>query len=329
MTRAGARRVTLTLAAAAVVVGLAVAVVVVMGALHRAARAADVVAIDETAAPKDYPAALLAQIKLVEVDLDREASTMQLDLTAVGADMYDPESLRLNGRLTVQAGDAAAPAALQTIVIARGDKGTTVPVELDLGGNVQDYPRDVHRGRLLLLAIYEPVRGGPPQKLPILLKAYGAWPGLDVEFATPHSSFDGDQMSAREVALTLRRSHATVTVAYFSIALTWVLIITVVGMTMSVVLGQREPQLVMLAFFGTLLFGLTEFRNMLPGAPPSGAYSDYLAFYWAYGVVIVAVGVIGGLWLYRRGSRRDRQAGAAGEDDALAGDVPADPADFS
>jgi hypothetical protein len=172
--------------------------------------------------------------------------------------------------------------------------------------------------------VYEPVRGGPPAKLPILLKAYGAWPGLDVEFATPSSQFDGGGLSAREVDLTLRRSHATVTVAYFSIALTWVLVVTVIGMTMSVVLGQREPQLVMLAFFGTLLFGLTEFRNALPGTPPSGAYSDYLAFYWSYGVVIVSVGVIGGLWLYRRRSGRGGP-GSPGDE----GEIPADPADFS
>ena len=46
----------------------------------------------------------------------------------------------------------------------------------------------------------------------------------------------------------------------------------------------------MLAFFGTLLFGLTAFRNALPGAPPAGTFSDYLAFFWAYAVVIVAIG---------------------------------------
>lgn len=323
MRRTSIKRLTLTLAVAAVVVALAVAVVLVMGGLHRAAKAADVVAIDETAVEKDYPAVVVVQARLDEVDLDREVVTLQLELLPMGSDLYDPASGTLKDELSVRVSDGANPGIGETTVIAAGDQGAIVPVTLDLAGNTEDYPRDVHSGSLLLIAFRQPAGGGEPQELPILLQAYGAWPGLAIGFTTPPSQFDTAEVTARELHVTVERSRATVTVVYFAVALTWVLIVTVIGMTMSVVLGQREPQLVMLAFFGTLLFGLTEFRNMLPGAPPSGAYSDYLAFYWAYGVVIVAVAVIGGLWLYRRSAQRERPAAPAGQDE-----IPADPADF-
>lgn len=324
MRRTGIKRLTLTLAVAGVAVALAVAVVLVMTALHEAGKAADVVAIDETQVERDYPAGVIVRAKLMEVDLDREVVTLELELVPVGSDLFDPETMALRDRLSVRIGDGSNPGIGQTMVIAAGDQGATVPVELDLDGNVADYPRDVHDGHLLLIAFREPADGGRPGDLPIILQAVGAWPGLDVDFTTPASQYDTAQLAARELDLTVRRSHATATVVYFAIALTWVLIITVIGMTMSVALGQREPQLVMLAFFGTLLFGLTQFRNELPGAPPAGAFSDYLAFYWAYGVVIVAVGVIGGLWLYRRSSGRTRPAPPAGQDE-----IPTDPGDFS
>ena len=316
---------TLTLAVAGVVIALALTVILVMGALYRAAKAADVVAIDETRVEKEYPAALVVQAKLLEVDLDREVVTLELEFVPVGSELSDNGTTGLGDGVSVTISDGSNVGIGQTTEIAAGHQGATVPVELDLEGNVEDYPRDVHDGHLLIIAFRQPDGGGRPRELPILLQAYGAWPGLGVDFATPPSQYDTAQISARELDLTLTRSRATTTVVYFSIALTWVLIVTVIGMTMSVALGQREPQLVMLAFFGTLLFGLTEFRNALPGAPPAGAFSDYLAFFWAYGVVIIAVGVIGGLWLYRR--RSSGRAGPASAEEA--DELLVDPADFS
>jgi hypothetical protein len=316
------KRITLVLAVAGVGVALAVGAVLVMVALHDAAKAADVVAIDETKVDKAYPAGLLVQAKLAEVDLDREDLTMELEFVPVGDDLFDPAT-GLRDQLSVTISDGSNPGIGQTTVIAPGDQGATATARLDLDGNVQDYPRDGHEGHLLLVAFRESA-DGRPQELPVILQADGAWPGLDVEFATPASAYDTPQLTARELDLTLKRSQATVTVAYFAIALTWILIITVVGMTLSVVFGQRESQIAMLAFFGTLLFALAQFRNELPGSPPPGSLVDYLAFFWAYAVVIVAVGVIGGLWLYRRSAGR-RQLATSGEQDQ----VPLDPADFS
>jgi hypothetical protein len=316
------KRITLVLAVAGVGIALAVGAVLVMVALHDAAKAADVVAIDETKVDKTYPAGLLVQARLAEVDLDRGDLTMELEFVPVGEDLYDPVT-GVRDELNVTVSDGSNPGIGQTTVIAPGDQGATATVQLDLGGNVQDYPRDGHGGHLLLVA-FRQSGDDRPRELPIILQANGAWPGLDVAFATPRSQYDTAELTARELDLTLKRSQATVTVAYFAIALTWILIITVVGMTLSVVFGQRESQIAMLAFFGTLLFALAQFRNELPGSPPPGSLVDYLAFFWAYAVVIVAVGVIGGLWLYRRSAGR-RQPAPSREQDQ----VSLDPADFT
>ena len=319
------KRLTLALAVAGVVAALVVAVVLVMGQLHRAATAADVVAIDETQVEKEYPAGLVVRAKLAGVDLDKEMVTFDLEMVPVGADLLDPETGTRKDDISVRIADGANPGFGQTVVISADEEGTTGPAELDFDGNVADYPQDVHVARLSLFASRPSQDGEGMQDVPIILQAYGAWPGLHADFAAPPAKPYAGQFTSRELVLTVQRSHATIIVAWFSVALIWVLIITVIGMTLSVVLGQRDSQIAMLAFFGTLLFGLTEFRNMLPGAPPSGAYSDYLAFYWAYGVVILAVGVIGGLWLYRR--RSSGRAGPASAEEA--DELLVDPADFS
>ena len=98
----------------------------------------------------------------------------------------------------------------------------------------------------------------------------------------------------------MSRSTVTSVVVYFSILLTWVLIASVVGMTLAVLFGGRKTEISMVAFFTTLLFAMTAFRNALPGAPPMGAASDYLAFFWGFAVAIVAVGVMSVVWLLRR-----------------------------
>jgi hypothetical protein len=43
------------------------------------------------------------------------------------------------------------------------------------------------------------------------------------------------------------------------------------------------------ALFAALLFGLFSLRNSLPGTPPIGTYSDFLAFLWVQGIVAIAL----------------------------------------
>jgi len=42
------------------------------------------------------------------------------------------------------------------------------------------------------------------------------------------------------------------------------------------------------SLFAALLFGLLCLRNSLPGTPPIGTFSDFLAFLWVQGIVVSA-----------------------------------------
>lgn len=264
------------------------------------------------------------KVKVAGVDLDEEVVHLQLECIPTGDDLFDSEADVTAVKYPITLALGISEAGTQRAEVFKGQNvGGIVDVDLDLEGNVQQYPTDRHTATLWLRA-YRTAAGLGPDPIPVRLNAYGAWPGLDIQLAAPPPEGGGADIESRPLHIDITRSHATSFVVYFSFALTWVLIITVIGMTVSVVMGRRDAQVAMLAFFGTLLFGLTEFRNALPGAPPAGTFSDYLAFFWAYAVVIVAVGVIGGLWLYRRSAKRESPAAPPEEDSALL-----DPADFT
>jgi Domain of unknown function (DUF4436) len=237
----------------------------------------------------------------VALDLDKETVGLQLECIpkpTPGALVTPGGQLKLPVVLTL---GVSAAGTQEKKTIPSGDTGGIINVYLDLDGNVEEYPGDRHTTSLWLSATRQ-VEGLDPDPIPIRLQADGAWPGLDIDStaSAPASDWDSGWNTPRRLHIAVTRSHVTTMVVYFSIVLTWILIASVVGMTLAVVFGGRRTEIGMVAFFTTLLFAMTAFRNALPGAPPMGTFSDYLAFFWGCAVAIVAVGVISGVWLWRR-----------------------------
>jgi hypothetical protein len=233
------------------------------------------------------------------VDLDKESVMLQLECILVGKDLLDSSvwPAEVKYPITLDLG-ISKHGTQQTEVFADRRAGGITYVDLDLDGNVEDYPSDRHTTSLWLSA-YREAPGLDPDPVPVRLDAYGAWPGMNVEMSAPPPD-TGDPFASRQLDIEITRSHATTTVVYFSVVLTWILIVSVIGMAVSVLFSRLSSEIAMLAFFGTLLFAMTAFRNALPGAPPMGTLSDYLAFFWGYAVAIVAIGVVAADYLWRR-----------------------------
>ena len=92
---------------------------------------------------------------------------------------------------------------------------------------------------------------------------------------------------------TVTRPPVTTTAVYLSVVLTWILIVSVIGMVVSV------------------LFAVKAFRNALPGAPPLGTTSDHVSLFWEYVVAIVASGVVAADSPWHRG-KHEQQENAGG-----------------
>ena len=55
----------------------------------------------------------------------------------------------------------------------------------------------------------------------------------------------------------------------------------------------------MFSFLGALLFAFPAVRNAVPGSPPIGSFNDYLAFFWAEGLVAASLIAILFTWALR------------------------------
>ena len=287
----------LGVAVAVLVIAAAMGLAATMAVIHGRTTRSDVTAFSDPV-PADVPYYVDVLVKIVAVDLDKETVGIQLECVPRGKSLVDSDG-HLTSRLVITLG-VSASGIQQKKLIPAGDKGGLTTVSLDLDGNVEDYPWDRHR-TTLWLQVFREGKGRDPEPLYVRLEGRGAWPGLQVDLGTVGSSnwtYGGEDPWQLKVSLT--RSQVTTVVVYFSMVLTWVLIASVVSMTLAVAVGGRKTEIAMVAFFTTLLFAMTAFRNALPGAPPMGAYSDYLAFFWGYAVAIVAVGVLSVVWMRRR-----------------------------
>jgi hypothetical protein len=293
----------------AVVIACAIALVTVMHSLHAKTTRADIARVaDPDPGTTHY---LDVGVRIVGVDLEKEKLALQLECVPNGGDLYDgfsvPSHLKYPIYLDVGISDTGTQ---ETKVFSGMSDGGLVDVDLDLDGNVEDYPSDRHVA-VLWIDAYRVLPGRFTYPLPIRLDAYGAWPGLNVKLKASGMDTSTGRLSenegitGREVNFAVTRSQVTTTVVYLSVVLTWILIVSVIGMVVSVLFARRTSEIAMLAFFGTLLFAMTAFRNALPGAPPMGTTSDYLSFFWGYVVAIVAIGVVAADFLWRRS--RDEQ----------------------
>jgi Domain of unknown function (DUF4436) len=111
-----------------------------------------------------------------------------------------------------------------------------------------------------------------------------------------------------DIKIGVTRSTIVKTVVIFSMILLWILTATVVAMVVAVLIGNKI-EMVMFPFIGTILFSMVAFRNALPGAPPIGALSDYMAFFWGYAICVLALMALMITWLRRLPRQRSAEDG--------------------
>lgn len=101
------------------------------------------------------------------------------------------------------------------------------------------------------------------------------------------------------VSLNLRRADNLISVSLLINAMMAALAISVLAMVLHVTAENGESNLIPLSISITLIFGLPALRNVQPGVPPIGAFSDYVIFIWAELIVAVSAVVTVWHWLLR------------------------------
>ena len=176
----------------------------------------------------------------------------------------------------------------------KGKDMSPIDVTLDMQGMVTDYPFDNHQAALEML-LNQVVKDGDPISVPMVVNFSGSVTGLKIDASVDKTS--GENYSL--INIVVERSATTMAIIIFAMVLLWLITITVLLMFLSVVLRNRKIEFGMFAFMAGFLFSFVAFRNAMPGAPPIGTLSDYLAFFWGYALISLSLVGLTITWLVR------------------------------
>jgi len=104
--------------------------------------------------------------------------------------------------------------------------------------------------------------------------------------------------------IKMERTYAVKMFAGFIMLIFWLISLSIVLVMFSIVLRKRKIEFSMFAFLTAMLFALPALRNMQPFIPSIGCYSDYISFFWAEGIVAIALVVSVLTWLRRPGEKQ-------------------------
>jgi hypothetical protein len=176
----------------------------------------------------------------------------------------------------------------------KGKDMSPIDVTLDMDGMVTDYPFDRHEA-FLELYLTQPVKDADPEAIPIVANFTGSVTGLKVSAALDEASGDNYNL----VNINVERSQTIMILVIFAMFLMWMITLTVVFMFLAVFVRGRKLEFGMFAFMAGFLFSFVAFRNAMPGVPPIGTLSDYLAFFWGYALISLSLIGLTFTWLIR------------------------------
>jgi hypothetical protein len=269
---------------------------------------------DETVAPDRIAVSVL----VTNVDPVTQELTAQL-------------GFRLAGNISR---DEVTPAADMTLLInnvrgqqefdfPRGKRMNRIEAVFPLNGNLNKYPFDRYETTMWLLMTLPPVINkvqvskAPENRsqetlhadqlavgavtlqqstaIPLSLVASAAIPGIKFQGSVTRN----DSTQVTGIVMNLRRADNLIAVSILINAMMAGLAVSVLAMVLQVTTAKRQFDLLPFSMSMTLIFGLPALRNVQPGVPPVGAYTDYVVFIWAELIVAVSAVVTVWHWLLR------------------------------
>jgi hypothetical protein len=205
----------------------------------------------------------------------------------------------------------------------QGKRMNRIEAVFPLNGNFNNYPFDRYQTTLWLLITIPPtfnkaqVSKAPENQPQVDLHeqqlAVGAVTlqrstpiplSLVVSAAIPGIKFQGsvtrnENTQVTGIALNLRRADSLITLSVLINLMMTGLALSVFAMVLQVTTAKGQFDLVPLSMSLSLIFGLPALRNVQPGVPPVGAFSDYIIFIWAELIVAVSAVVTVWQWVLR------------------------------
>jgi hypothetical protein len=269
---------------------------------------------DETPAQDRVAGSVL----VTNVDLATQELTAQLDFRFAGSIARDEVTPAVDLTLLINnVGDE------QQFDFPRGKRTHLIQAVFPLNGDLNRYPFDRYETTMwFLITAPEAVNKTQVSKVPedesqepvqsnqlaigsVTLQHNKPIPlSLNVSAAIRGIKFQGSvarnaTTQVVGIGLNLRRADNLIAVAILINAMMIGLAISVLAMVLHVRAASGESDLVPLSSSISLIFGLPALRNVQPGVPSVGAFSDYVIFIWAELIVAVSTVVTVWHWLLR------------------------------
>jgi hypothetical protein len=192
-----------------------------------------------------------------------------------------------------------------------GDVITPLEITLNLYSKpISDYPFDSHYADLALSVssvdvpdghgVVSSDHGVVPAKpsartaIPIALDLNDSVSGYKVTAGMAADARPG----FTDIAVEINRSLTAIGFACFIMILTWLLALSALVVALAVIFGGRKAEYTLLSWLAVLLFALPPLRNTMPGVPPIGSLTDFIAFFWAECIVAVSLIAVVAAWFH-------------------------------
>lgn len=183
------------------------------------------------------------------------------------------------------------------------------PIDVTLNlydGLVTDYPFDSHKADLFVVTTSRngQVKNefGETESVEVsidnTINFSGSVTGYKIDAELEKENPD----NTTELYIDVERAGSIKFFAILVMIIMWVLIVMLFLLIFDILVRGRKIEIAMFTFASAMLFAFPAFRNMMPLAPPIGAYPDYIAFFWAEGMAAITLVVLISTWFSRKSS---------------------------
>ncbi len=246
---------------------------------------------------KDY---IRVNIQIINVDPVKGDIQARMNFDPQGE--YSDDGLVLNQDVTMYVNSISGK---NEHNFSKGKRMPPVDITLEMyDGVVTDYPFDKHTAEIsMLMVTKEKTDSGVTESNITVVKEIDFKANIH-GFTIEENIEPGKQTDYTEFEIHIARTKPVIFFSCFVMALMWCIIITSILIMLSVIVRNRKMEYSMFGFFASLLFALPALRGIQPFVPALGCLSDYIAFFWAEGIVAINLIIMISVWLKRPGAKQ-------------------------
>lgn len=238
---------------------------------------------------------LIVLVQVQDIDTVRGVLRGTLQIQAASDELLgEAGSLTHDVRLTLIPGEPSEitlPAGSQGIFVQRT---LSIPIEVQ----IERYPFDSYETPVVILAQAATGPDGELEAVPVSTGLSSDLAGWVVRRGTiPDDGEVVTSTGATVLVITLRRAGSTIAISLLLLSLMVVLGVLALLVARAVGQRRRKVEATMAGWFAAMLFALIPLRTNLPGAPPLGAWIDYVVFFWVEVTLMLALASFVDAWL--------------------------------